>query len=125
MSKKKFKKAYKRALKNGYNFQEENTAPVCPAGMDGNGWGAALDPAKLGLFKNLPPALRSRQAQQFLIGALVGAAATYVLSNEELRSKIMKSALKLYSGVTGSFEEMKEQMADLQAEMAAREPHKE
>jgi hypothetical protein len=106
MSKKKLKKAYKAAMKNGYGAQACPVSGAQPAqGLwGGGGWANSL---------------KSPQMQQFLIGALVGAAATYVLSNEELRSKIMKSALKLYSGMSSGFEEMKEQMADLQAELEA------
>lgn len=107
MSKKKSKKAYKAAQKNGYDPQ----AYGCP-------WLPGVA-AGMGAPAGWANSLKSPRVQQFLIGALVGAAATYVLSNEELRSKIMKSALKLYSGMSSGFEEMKEQMADLQAELEA------
>jgi len=63
--------------------------------------------------------MKSRQSEQFLLGALVGAAAAYVLSDEELRGKLVKTGIKLYSNVVGSFEEMKEQVADLKAEVEA------
>ena len=46
-------------------------------------------------------------------------ASDVVLSDEELRGKIVKSAIKLYAGVAGGFEEMKEQMADIRAEVEA------
>lgn len=71
------------------------------------------------MLKNLTGGLHSRQTEQFLLGALIGAAATYVLSDEELRAKLVKAGIKLYSGVLGGFEEMKEQMADLKAEVEA------
>jgi len=71
------------------------------------------------LFGGLPLSLKSPQTQQLLLGALLGAAATYVLSNEELRGKMMKSVVRLYAGMTSGFEEMKEQIADIQAEMQA------
>lgn len=70
------------------------------------------------ILKNLP-GMGSRQTEQFLLGALIGAAATYVLSDEEMRGKLVKMGIKLFSGVVGSFEEMKEQMADLKAEVEA------
>ncbi|MBA4194813.1 MAG: hypothetical protein C0451_09635 [Comamonadaceae bacterium] len=72
-----------------------------------------------GFMQQLPAFLRTRNTEQFLIGAVVGAAAAWVLSDEELRGKILKSAMKLYAGVAGGFEEMKEQMADLKAEAEA------
>ncbi|MCV2217339.1 MULTISPECIES: hypothetical protein [unclassified Thauera] len=72
-----------------------------------------------GFLQNMPAFLRTGNTEQFLLGALIGAAAAWVLSDEELRGKIVKSAMKLYSGVAGGFEEMKEQMADIRAEVDA------
>ncbi len=57
--------------------------------------------------------------QQFLTGALIGAAAVYLLGDEAMRAKLMRAGMQLYTGVAGGFEEIKEQMADIQAEMAA------
>lgn len=105
MSKKKLKKAYKKALKSGM-LNQTNTA-------NGNGSTAST------LLGNWSSALGTNRTQQFLIGALLGAAATYVLSNDELRGKMMKSLVKLYAGMSSGFEEMKEQIADIQAEMQA------
>jgi hypothetical protein len=106
MKKKKLKKAYKKALKNGLQLQEAGTAATSTA-------------AGKGLFGNLPLSLPTSRTQQFLLGTLLGAAATYVLSNDELRAKMMKSVVKLYSGMSNGLEEMKEQIADIQAEMQA------
>ncbi|ENO92332.1 hypothetical protein ACFQ4M_00570 [Thauera mechernichensis] len=72
-----------------------------------------------GLLQGMPAFLRTRNTEQFLLGALIGAAAAWVLSDEELRGKIVKSAIKLYAGVAGGFEEMKEQMSDIRAEVEA------
>lgn len=69
-----------------------------------------------GLFAGLLP---SGRKEQFLLGALLGAAAAYVLSDEELRGKLIKAGLRLYTGMAGGLEEMKEQVADLKAEVAA------
>lgn len=63
--------------------------------------------------------LPSRRSNQFLVGLLLGAAATYVLSDEQMRGRLMQSGIKLYTSLTGGLEEMKEQMADIQAELAA------
>lgn len=68
---------------------------------------------------NLQGLVGSRNSEQFIVGALIGAAAVYVLGDEEMRAKLMKGMMKLYSGIAGGFEEMKEQMADLKAEVAA------
>lgn len=87
----------------------------------GPGYGAALrqPAADSGFLQGMPAFLRTGNTEQFLLGALIGAAAAWVLSDEELRGKIVKSAMKLYSGVAGGFEEMKEQMADIRAEVEA------
>ena len=65
--------------------------------------------------------LGSRKTEQFVLGALAGAAAVYVMGDEELRGKLVKAGMRFYSNISGSFEEMKEQMADIKAEMAAEE----
>ena len=90
-----------------------------PAYGAGGGLHAGLSAAGLdaGLLQGVPAFLRTRNTEQFLLGAMVGAAAAWVLSDEELRGKIVKSAIKLYAGVAGGFEEMKEQMADIRAEV--------
>jgi len=72
-----------------------------------------------GIVGGLTRLLPSRPSEQFLVGALIGAAATYVLADEELRGKLIKSGLKLYGGLAGGLAEMREQIADLQAEMQA------
>lgn len=71
---------------------------------------------KRGLLASLA---KVQPSQQLLLGALLGAAAVYVLGDEKLRGKIMKSGMNLYASVLGGIEEMKEQAADLRAELAA------
>ncbi|EIC30065.1 hypothetical protein [Methylomicrobium album] len=61
----------------------------------------------------------SQHTDQFLLGLLLGAGAAWVLSDEEIRGKLIKSVMKAYAGVAGGFEELKEQMADIRAEVAA------
>lgn len=68
-----------------------------------------------GLARLLP----SNRSDQLLLGLVLGAAVTYVLSDDELRGRIMKSGVKLYSSLAGGLAEMQEQMADIQAEVAA------
>lgn len=78
----------------------------------GNGMGAMA--GNRGLFGRLAAA---GPGQQLLLGVLLGAAAAYVLGDEKLRGKIMKSGMNLYASILGGIEEMKEQAADLRAEM--------
>ncbi|SFB63399.1 hypothetical protein [Azotobacter beijerinckii] len=88
------------------------------AGVPGGGFpGSGLFDG--GLLQGMPAFLRSANAEQFLLGAALGATAAWVLADEELRGKLIKAAMKLYAGVAGGFEEMKEQMADIKAEVAA------
>ncbi|MCQ8131055.1 YtxH domain-containing protein [Methylomonas rivi] len=61
----------------------------------------------------------SQHTDQFLLGLLIGAGAAWVMSDDEIRGKLIKSVMKVYAGVAGGFEELKEQMADIKAEVAA------
>ncbi|MDR0701536.1 MAG: YtxH domain-containing protein [Azoarcus sp.] len=79
----------------------------------------AADAAPSGLFGGLGEWLRERPSEQFLIGAAVGAAVVYILSNEELRARILKGGIDLYSSVAGGLAELREQMADIKAEIEA------
>lgn len=82
--------------------------PGAPApGMDG------------GLLQGMAAFFPSRGTEQFVLGMMIGAAAAWVLTDEELRGKLVKAGMKLYAGVAGGFEEMKEQMADIRAEVEA------
>lgn len=59
--------------------------------------------------------------QQLLLGAALGVAAAYVLGDEKLRGKLIRTGLDLYESLAGGLAEMKEQVADIQAEKAARQ----
>lgn len=72
-----------------------------------------------GLLSGLGGLLPSGRTEQFLLGALIGAAGAYVLADEEIRGKLIRAGLKLYSGLAGGIEEVKEQVADLKAELEA------
>jgi len=104
MGKKKGKKAWKKAgwQPEAADQSASNAAPGMPGA--GSAW-----PAFLG----------KQPSEQFLMGALLGAVAAWVLSDEQLRGKLMKGGLQLYSGIVGGIEEMKEQMADIRAELEA------
>ncbi|MDQ2106562.1 YtxH domain-containing protein [Azospirillum isscasi] len=108
---KKTKKALKKLKKQQRQYAAAMAANGAPAG-------AGMAQGQ-GLFGGLAGLLPARRSEQFLVGLLVGAAAAYVLSDEELRGKIMKSGLKLYGSLAGGLAEMKEQAADLQAELEA------
>lgn len=63
--------------------------------------------------------LGNRQMEQFILGVLLGGAAVYILGDPDKRARLMRMVMKLYTGVAGSFEEFKEQIADLKAEVAS------
>ncbi len=89
-------------------------------GMGGaGGHGSGIPGLDAGFLQGLPQMLRSRHTEQFVLGALIGAAAAWVLADEELRGKLVKAGVKLYAGIAGGVEEMKEQMADIRAEVEA------
>ncbi len=105
------------AGQSGYaQHQQHQYGPSAQAGY-GSAYGSrAPDPSFL---QNLPNLLRSRQTEQFLLGAAIGVAAVWLLSDQERRGKLVKTGLKLYSGMLGGIEEMKEQFSDLKAEVRA------
>jgi hypothetical protein len=70
-------------------------------------------------FRDASSFLPPRHTDQLLLGLLVGAGAVWVLGDEEIRGKLIKTAMKVYANVAGGFEEVKEQMADIRAEVAA------
>ena len=60
---------------------------------------------------------RSTRSNRFMKGLLLGAAATYVLSNEEVQRAAIKSAVKAWSTLQGGVEELKERFQDAEAEL--------
>ncbi len=112
--KKRLEKACQRAIEKHLRERE---------GFDSSGTDAAYGsaPFDAGLLSSLklPSGWRSGRTEQFLLGAVVGAAAAYVLSDEKLRGNIVKSAIRLYSNFAGGIEELKEQVGDLKAEIEA------
>ncbi|MGD2118106.1 MAG: hypothetical protein PVG66_07095 [Chromatiales bacterium] len=55
----------------------------------------------------------------FIKGALIGAAAAYLLSNEQVQQAAIKTTVKVWSLLQGGVEEMKERFRDAEAEMHA------
>lgn len=91
-------------------------------GFDPNAWNDMLNGvpgSERGFLNGLQGMVGSRQTEQFILGALIGAAAVYVLGDEQMRNKLLKTAMKLYAGIAGGVEEIKEQMADIRAEVEA------
>jgi len=62
---------------------------------------------------------------RFLKGLLIGAAATYVITNDSVQKTAIKSAVRVWSFVQGGMEEIKERFRDAEAEIQASEAAKE
>jgi hypothetical protein len=60
---------------------------------------------------------RAAPSNRFIRGLVIGAAATYVLSNEEVQRAAIKSAVKAWSTLQGGVEELKERFQDAEAEL--------
>jgi hypothetical protein len=56
---------------------------------------------------------------RFLKGLLIGAAATYLLTNENVQRGLIKGTVKVWSLLQGGVEEMKERFHDAEAEIRA------
>ncbi|RLM20091.1 hypothetical protein BIY29_15795 [Brenneria alni] len=71
------------------------------------------------VYAPVPPA-SYRQANgkaHLLTGVVAGAAIAYLLSNREVQQGITATASKAWGTVRGEVEELKERLADLQAEL--------
>lgn len=62
---------------------------------------------------------------RFLKGLLIGAAATYLLTNESVQRTAIKGAVKAWGFLQGGVEEIKERFQDAEAELHAAEAEKE
>jgi len=96
-------------------------APMAPmaaapgtGGMPGSGYSA---PGASSSFLNLGN-------DRFLKGLLIGAAAAYLLTNESVQRTAIKGVVKLWGGLQGGVEEIKERFHDAEAEIQASESHK-
>ncbi len=74
-------------------------------------------PGGTGMLAGFKKLLPDDASEQFLVGLLIGAGAAYVLSDEQLRRQIIRYALQTYGNIMGGLEELKEQVADIQAEI--------
>lgn len=74
-------------------------------------------PGQNGILAGVKKLLPKDASEQFLVGLLIGAGAAYVLSDEQVRRQIIRYAVQAYGDVVGGLEELKEQVADIQAEI--------
>ncbi len=80
---------------------------------------AAPPPAGGGLLDGLRKVLPESTAEQLLLGALLGAGAAYVLSDEAMRRKIVRFAVGAYADAAGALAGLREEIGDAQAEILA------
>ncbi len=62
--------------------------------------------------------------ERFIKGAIVGAAATFLLTNESVQKNTVKSMVKVWNLFQGGIEEMKERFRDAEAEVKSEEQQK-
>ena len=95
-------------------------------GMPGvAGYGAAAGPQYAqGAYPYAPqqPAPSSSFTNdRFLKGLLIGATATYLITNESVQKTAIKSVVRAWTHIQGGVEEMKERFHDAEAEIQAAE----
>ncbi|MDR3323882.1 MAG: hypothetical protein LBS89_06740 [Zoogloeaceae bacterium] len=108
------------AKKKNKDKRRKNAAQFGAFG--GNNFVAGNNATGTGLFGGLAGVLPKKGRDKFLLGLALGAAATYQQSDETIRASLIKTGLKLYTGAAGAVEELKEQFADIQAELGAEPP---
>ena len=100
----------KKSSKSGSKSKRRNRVEIHHVGAP-----SADNGVMAGLKKLLPDATSER----FLVGLLIGAGTAYVLSDERLRGQMIRYAVQSYGTIVGGLEELKEQVADIQAEIIA------
>lgn len=96
-----------------------------PAGYLGQGQAPGMGPAQPSMPHHAaypsyqPPSrsLLSMPNDRFLKGMLIGAAATYLLTNEQVQRTAIKGVVKVWSLFQGGIEEVKEKFGDAAAEL--------
>jgi hypothetical protein len=58
---------------------------------------------------------------RFIRGAMIGALAAYLLTNENVQQSVIKGSVKAWSLMQGGVEEMKERFRDAEAELHAQQ----
>lgn len=72
---------------------------------------AAASSAKTPLYKS----------PSFLKGVLLGAGLAYIATNKTVQQAVISASVRMFASVQGSFEEMKEQIQDIKAEISSEE----
>ena len=88
------------------------------------------DSAQVPAYQALPPRAQSSSGSilprdRFLKGLLIGAAATYLLTNEQVQRTAIKGVVQAWSLLQGGLEEIKERFGDAQAELNHANQHPE
>lgn len=107
-----------------YGYPPTGHPPVYP--HDHSPWGPGYAPG-FQVHAAPPPgtpvaaatATSSLTNPRFLKGALFGALAAYLLTNENVQRNAIKTAVRAWSMVQGGVEEMKERFRDTEAELHA------
>ncbi|MDR2365290.1 MAG: hypothetical protein LBD68_05475, partial [Zoogloeaceae bacterium] len=76
-------------------------------------------PQNQGVFAALGKVLPKKGRDQLLLGLVIGATTAYILGNEETRARLIKTGISLYARLASGLEEIREQFADIQAELGA------
>lgn len=63
--------------------------------------------------------LVSPGTERFLKGALIGAAAAYILTNDKVQHALIKNTVRIWDLMQGGIEEVKERFRDAEAELQA------
>ncbi|WP_210424589.1 hypothetical protein [Marichromatium bheemlicum] len=67
--------------------------------------------------QNQPGALTTLSRDRFLKGLVIGAAATYLLTNEQVQRTAINGMVRAWAMVQGGVEEIKERFGDAEAEL--------
>lgn len=122
-------------LTQPYGYQPygpHQAQPSMPGAAQGmvQAYHPAYPPANMPMQGRVPQAPASSSFfnlgnDRFLKGLLIGAAAAYLLTNESVQRTAIKGVVKLWGGIQGGVEEIKERFHDAEAELQASESHKE
>jgi hypothetical protein len=117
-------------MTSGHSHHPHPGLPTYATTLPGTpGYGVAYDPS----HQLAAQAVHSNQATQqnspffnvgnerFLRGLVMGAAATYILTNEKVQRSTIKGMVRVWSTWQGGVEELKERFQDAEAELRATE----
>lgn len=106
------------------------TTPEMRAGVPGApGYGVGHETVHLPTSQTAHPHYATQQNtpffnfgnERFMRGLLIGAAATYILTNEKVQRNAIKGMVRVWSTLQGGLEELKERFQDAEAELRATE----